>query len=155
MLWVLQNKLYEEIRNTVKRSRRSIYTYALTHSSCSPYEYLFDVVKWRIPQRWRRPDTVWLPNDKVLMAHGKMKLPHWRVERLLLPSSTHTWKLWFLPLPPFLSGHREEQWGNKYINIEIKSESNGEAPRFHLWAPVWLRNGCQDINFHDVRNLEA
>lgn len=88
-----------------------------------------------------------------------MKLPHWHPERLLPPSTTHT----HTPNPhssPTLcvrhctNGHWEEPWGNKYMNIEIKSESkHRSAPIPPLSPAPRHRNRCQDINFHDVRNL--
>lgn len=50
-------------------------------------------------------------------------------------SYTHTHT--FLSLPLYLSEHTwTQQKGNKYKNIEMKSQSNADAPWFHLWALV-------------------
>lgn len=93
---------------------------------------------------------------KLLIAQRKMKLPHWHLERLLLPSTTHT----HTPDPRFhppsvsVTAHTdgEKMWKWIYENIKIIS-----THRSALIPPLsnirCQRNRCRDINFHDVRNL--
>lgn len=81
----------------------------------------------------------------------------WHLERLLRPSSiAHIQTLGSHPASVSVTahGHTEETGGNKYINIEMKSESKRRGVAIPpLSSSLCQRNGCQDINFNDVRNL--
>lgn len=129
-------------------------------SSCIPCEYLSGIIKWSNPQEvrevWHGVIAKWQTFDSS-EKNEITSLTSWEITPSLDHTHTHTSNPHSSPtlcVRHCTNGHWEEPWGNKYMNIEIKSESkHRSAPIPPLSPAPHRRNRCQDINFHDVRNL--
>lgn len=123
-------------------------------SSCIPREYLLGMVKWSNPQEvkkaWHDVIAKWQTFDGS-EKNEITSLTSWEIT----PSHTHIQPLVSHTTSVSVTAHMDtESWGNKYINIEIKSESKRRSTLIPPLSPsLCQRNECQDINFHDVRNL--